>query len=113
MPGFDFPDTAQGALDAIEGYFDRGWTDGLPVVPPTRGAVDAMLATVDRPAGEELGEVPPRLGVATVEAVAVNAVMAGCKPAYFPVVVAAVEAVLEPAFNLNGVQATTNAVAPS
>ena len=71
-----------------------------------------MLATVDRPAGEELGEVPPRLGVATIEAVAVNAVMAGCKPAYFPVVVAAVEAVLEPAFNLNGVQATTNAVAP-
>ena len=112
MPGFDFPDSAQGALDAIEGYFERGWTDGLPVVPPTRGAVEAMLATVDRPADEDLGEVPPRLGVATVEAVAVNAVMAGCKPAYFPVVLAAVEAVLEPAFNLNGVQATTNAVAP-
>ncbi len=110
--GLEFPNTAQGTLDAIETYFNRGLTDGLPVVPPTKPAVEAMLATVDRAANEELGEVPPRLGLATIESIAINAVMAGCKPAYFPVVIAAVEAILEPEFNLNGVQATTNSVAP-
>ena len=105
-------DSTEGALDAIEAYFERGWTDGLPVVPPVRSRVDRMLEAVDRPPSDELGEVPPRMGVATVEAVAINAVMAGCRPDYFPVVLAAVEAALEPAFNLNGVQATTNPCAP-
>ncbi len=110
--GIKAPDSAQGVLEAIEGYFNNGWTDGLPVVPATKGAVDAMLAAAGRNPTEELGEVAPRMGIATVESVAVNAVLAGCKPEYFPVVLAAVEAILEPTFNLNGVQATTNPCAP-
>ena len=71
-----------------------------------------MLAVVDRDPDEELGEVPPRMGVATVRQVAINSVLAGCKPVYFPVVLAATEAVLEKSFNLNGVQATTSPCAP-
>jgi hypothetical protein len=109
---FGAPDTFAGALESIEEYFERDWTDGLPVVPVTEDAVQRMLAAVDRDPEDEIGEVPPRMGVATVRQVAVNAVLAGCKPAYFPVVVAATEAVLETSFNLNGVQATTSPCAP-
>lgn len=90
----------------------HGWTDGLPVVPPTPVRVDAMLAGCDRASDEELGTMPPRQGVATVEVLAVNAVMAGCRPEFFPVVLAAVEAMLDPAFNLFAVQATTHPCAP-
>jgi hypothetical protein len=93
--------------------YDAGWTDGLPVVPPTPERVEAMLAAVDRDPADVLGIMPPGQGVATVHSVAVNAVMAGCFPEHFPVVVAAVRAVLEPRFNLNGVQATTNPVTPA
>jgi hypothetical protein len=93
--------------------YDAGWTDGLPVVAPTGGRVEAMLAAVERDPLEVLGIMPPGQGLATVHAVAVNAVMAGCFPEHFPVVVAAVRAVLEPPFNLNGVQATTNPVTPA
>jgi hypothetical protein len=110
--GFEAPDTFDGALDSIEEYFERGWTDGLPVVPVTEERLERMLAAVDRDPAEELGEVAPRMGVATVQQVAVNAVLAGCKPAYFPVVLAATEAILEKSFNLNGVQATTSPCAP-
>lgn len=103
------------SVDA-DGYDDefeaRGWSDGLPVVPPTRAQVDAMLAYADRTPETELGVMPPRQGVATVEILAVNAVMAGCRPAYFPIVLAAVEALLDPAFNLFAVQATTHPCAP-
>jgi hypothetical protein len=105
-------DSFQGALDAIETYFERNWTDGLPIVPPVPELIRRMLNAVDRKPHEVLGAVAPRMGEATVEAVAINAVMAGCKPEYFPVVLAAVEAVLEPSFNLGGVQATTNPLAP-
>lgn len=96
----------------IEQCFGEGWTDGLPVVPPTAAAIAAMLEHSPYDAGHELGSVPPRNGVATIEVVAANAVMAGCQPRYFPLVVAAVEAVLDPQFNLNGVQATTHNCAP-
>jgi len=90
----------------------RGWTDGLPIVPPTLGRVAAMCATTMRAPSDALGEVEPLRGVATVEKVAANAVMAGCHSAHFPVVLAAVEAALDPAFNMRGVQTTDENVAP-
>ena len=90
----------------------EGWGDGLPLVPPTPERVEAMLAWTDREPGESLGKLPPRLGEATVEKVAINAVMAGCRPEYLPLVLAAVEAVAEPAFNLFGIQTTTSSATP-
>lgn len=93
-------------------FYERGWTDGLPVVPPTEAAVAAMLAECGRDRDEVVGVLAPRQGEATVEKVAINAVMAGCLPEYLPVVLAAVEAVADPDFNLDGVQATTHPVAP-
>ncbi len=96
---------AAGAHDELEDMFDREWSDGLPVIPPTRERVAAMLG--GRDPAESLGEVPPALGEATLERVASCAVLAGCRPEYFPVVVAAAQAALEPAFNLNGQAVTT------
>src|SRR5438309_438708 len=91
-------------------FCEREWCDGLPIVPPTEERVRAMLG--QSPPDRSLGAMPPLWRQATLEKLAVNAVMAGCEPTYFPVVVAAVEAMLEPAFNLYGVQATTHPVAP-
>jgi hypothetical protein len=91
----------------------EGWGDGLPLVEPTPERVDAMVAGGGRDPLDVLGIMPPAQGVATVHALAVNAVMAGCRPAHFPVVLAAVRAVLEPEFNLKGVQATTSPVTPA
>jgi len=93
-------------------YRLRGWTDGLPIVPPTLGRLDEMIdeGALDRHA--VLGEMEPLRGVASVEKVAANAVMAGCQPEYFPVVLAAVQAILDPEFNLRGVQTTDENVAP-
>jgi peroxiredoxin len=93
------------AEDEMEAMFTRGWSDGLPVVPPTRGRVDAMLG--GREGDRSLGPVPPAMGEATLERIAACSVLAGCRPAYFPVVLAAVEAALEPRFNLNGQAVTT------
>src|SRR5947209_8257378 len=98
--------------DAIEELYARGVTDGLPVVPPTRGRVERTIAASGRGPDELVALVPPNGGRATVEKVAVNAVMAGCRPEYLPVVLAAVEAVCDEAFDLHGVSATTNAPAP-
>src|SRR5262245_55027329 len=109
---FQVPDTSGALLEWMERAFDERWTDGLPVVPPVAEKVEAMLAAVDRNPTEMLGAVPPRGGMATVETVAIQAVMGGCKPEYFPIVLAALEAMLEPAFNLNGIQSTTNSVIP-
>lgn len=100
------------ALSAIEYCFDQGWTDGLPVVPPTEAAVRAAIAASGRPADQVIATIPPREGAATVEKTAINAVLAGCRPEYVPVLVAAVQAMADPAFNLNGVQACTDAAAP-
>jgi hypothetical protein len=92
-------------FDELEEMFDRGWTDGLPVVPPTVERVRAMLHGHD---GDELlGEMAPALAQVTLERVAACAVLAGCRPEYFPVVVAAVQAVLEPSFNVGGQAVTT------
>ncbi len=93
--------------DDIEYCFERGWSDGLPVVPPTAERVYLMLQATARAADEELGRMPPLLTACTVEKVAINAVMAGCKPEYLPAVLAAVEAVLDPVFCLHGLLATT------
>ena len=93
-------------------YQERGWTDGLPIVPPTEAAVRACLKQTDRDPREIVGVLPPRQGEATVERIAANAVMAGCLPKYFPVVLAAIEALADPLFNLDSVQATTHPVAP-
>jgi hypothetical protein len=93
-------------------FVNRGWSDGLPVLPPTQPAIDAMIARSGLEKNEVLGVIPPVNGIATVERVAANAVMAGCLPDYFPLVVAAVRCALQPGFNLDGVQTTTGNVAP-
>ena len=93
---------------AVEMFFERGWTDGLPIVLPTRKLVDAMIAASGRDRAESLGPIPPKGGEATIEKLAVNAVMGGCRPEHFPIVLAAFEAMMEPEHNLNGVQQTTH-----
>ena len=98
--------------DAVEACYDRGWSDGLPVVPPTELRVLRMLRGTERSPAEVLGAVPPALAACTIEKAAVNAVMAGCRPEYFPVVLAAIEAALDPAFALHGVLATTDFASP-
>src|SRR5919108_722802 len=104
--------TDAATTDPIEALFDKGVTDGLPVVPPTRAHVDRAIEASGRAGDELVALVPPNYGRATVEKIAVNAVMAGCRPEYLPVVLAAVEAVCDDAFDLHGVSATTNAPAP-
>ena len=99
-------------MDEFEEWFDKGVTDGLPVVPPTRARVEAMLAATHRARDELLGEMPPNYGRVTVEKAAVNAVMAGCRPEYLPVLLAAVECACDPAFNLHGVATSTHFSAP-
>jgi len=92
----------------VEAAFERGWSDGLPVIPPTVDRVQQFVDYIGRKPEESLGDVPPKYGEATIEKLAIQCVMAGCKPEYFPVVIAALEAMMEPAFNLNGVQTTTH-----
>src|SRR3954468_323259 len=84
---------------AVEICFDNRWSDGLPVVPPTRGAIERILHHLQRDPQEVIGIVPPRNGVATIEKIAINCVMAGCKAEYVPIVIAALEAMLEERFN--------------
>ena len=95
-----------------ERFCDQQWTDGLPIVPPTEERFARMLAYSDLDPSCSLGPMPPRWGQATIAKLAVNAVMAGCKPEYFPVVVTAVRAILDQRFNLYGVQGTTNPASP-
>jgi hypothetical protein len=98
------------SVDAIEECYRRGWTDGLPVVPATEDKVEAMLAAAGVAPGDVLGEVPVRRRVLTAERAAANAVMAGCLPEYFPVVLAAMEAFFEHDPNiLHEISAATNA----
>lgn len=93
--------------DDIEACFDRGWSDGLPVVPPTELRVIRMLAGTSRDSAEVIGDVPPDYAPCTIEKIAINAVMAGCKPEYLPVVITAVEAALQDEFCMHGLLATT------
>jgi hypothetical protein len=94
--------------ELVERFFDEGWSDGLPVVIPTPRLVDAMLAGIDADRETVIGAIPPGGGVATLERVAVNAVMAGCRPEHLPLVVASLRAMLHPDHNLNGVSCTTH-----
>ncbi|MFC1534448.1 hypothetical protein ACFL7M_13905, partial [Thermodesulfobacteriota bacterium] len=93
-------------------YYERGWNDGLPIIPPTEERVSRMLEATKRNADEILGIFPPRGNEAMVGHIAINAVMAGCLPEHMPVLITVVEAVLEEQFNLNWIQATTHPVAP-
>lgn len=93
--------------DEMEVAFDRGWSDGLPVVPPTEERVLRMLEGTTRAPDDVVAVVPPDLVEVTVEQVAVNAVLAGCKPEYLPVVLTAVEAACTDEFNIHGLLATT------
>jgi hypothetical protein len=101
-----------GEEDAFETLYARGVTDGLPVIAPTAARVRAAVEASGRPGDELIALVAPQHGRATVEKIAVNAVMAGCRPEYLPAVIAAVEAICDPAFALEGVSGTTDAVAP-
>lgn len=105
-------DRVAGGEDLVEWYFERGWTDGLPVVPPTPEKVEATVQALGGEGGYVEARVPPRWGSLTREVLAVNMVMAGCKPEYAPVVRAATLALCDPHFNLNGIQATTHVAAP-
>ncbi|MBN2062057.1 MAG: hypothetical protein JW882_16730 [Deltaproteobacteria bacterium] len=93
-------------------FYERGWTDGLPVIPPTEERVARMLEGTRMNADEVLGIFPPAGNEATVGHIAINAVMAGCLPEYMPVLIAAVQAMLEPELGLHNLQATTHPVAP-
>lgn len=95
------------AEEAIEYFFTQGWTDGLPIVPPTPSKVRAMLAEMNLEGTEIVGEIPERKCRITSEQVAIHAVMAGCLPAYLPVVLAAVRAVTKPEFGVHGPTAST------
>ena len=93
-------------------YAERGWGDGLPLLAPTPERVEAMLAACGGDPEEAVAVLPPRSGVATRRVIAVNAVLAGCRPEHLPVLVAAVRALARPEVNLRGVNATTHPVAP-
>lgn len=99
-------------FDDYESFFESAerhrWTDGLPLVPPTIDRVEAMVAASGFPSEHSLGALLPSGAPATIEKVAVNAVMAGCRPTYMPIVTTAVEAVMDPGFDLGSVQATTH-----
>ncbi|MFH1484439.1 MAG: hypothetical protein ABIH46_00065 [Chloroflexota bacterium] len=102
---------ADDSLDTINHMAcQQGWGDGLPVVPPTIERVVRMMATVDLAPEDIVAEIFPKRGIATVEKLAANAVMAGCMPSYFPVVIAAAEAMAAPEFNLFRINCTTNSV---
>lgn len=111
---------APGALiecdDDPEAVFDllcaKGWSDGLPVIPPTPERVERMLAYCDRDLDRPVVRIPPRFGAATPIRIAANAVMAGCKPEYFPLVLLALEALADDQYNLYGTQATTHPCTP-
>lgn len=98
--------------DLVEWYYAQGFTDGLPVVPPTPEKVEAVVGTLGGQGDLVECRVPPRWGSLTREILAVNMVMAGCRPEYAPVVRAAMRALCDPRFNLNGVQATTHVACP-
>jgi hypothetical protein len=98
--------------DEVEALYERGWTDGLPVVPPTPGRVLRMLDGTTRAPDEVVGLVAPSQAECTVEQVAINAVLAGCKPEYMPVVLAILEAACTKEYNLHGVLCTTYFAAP-
>jgi len=105
---FKFRGTAEGVSRL---FFDKGWSMGLPIIPPTTDRVAAMLKGTTRKPNEVIGLVPPKMGVLTVEMAAVHAVMADCKPEYMPVLITAMEALLDPDANWRGADTTTGTTA--
>ncbi|MCD0501599.1 hypothetical protein [Bordetella petrii] len=99
-------------IDLVEYYYEKGFSDGLPVVPPTQEKIDAVIQVLGGDPDFVECKVAPRWGELTREVLAINMVMAGCKPEYAPVVRAAMLALTDAAFNLNGVQATTHVASP-
>jgi len=103
----------KGSLEEANRFFyKRGWTDGLPVIPPTEEAVEEMLTGTELPAGHIVGKIIPRLGKATVEKIAINAVMAGALPTYMPVLIAGVQALMDPRAQFDMAGASTGSFAP-
>ena len=100
------------AVDEFEFFLDKEWSDGFPVVTPTEARVERMLGGTRRDPGEIFGHVPPALEPASVRAVAIHALMAGCRPEYLPVVLGGLELILREEFNMGGVQCTMHGVAP-
>ncbi|MEL7541362.1 MAG: TlpA family protein disulfide reductase [Pseudomonadota bacterium] len=100
------------ADDVAEFMFDQGFSDGLPLVPPTPERVLRMLSGTARAPQDVVAQMPPNMGDATIEKIAINAVMAGCKPDYLPVIIAAIEAICTDEFNVHGVMATTMGASP-
>lgn len=98
---------AADARDLIEFYYEKGWTDGLPVAPPTEESVGAMLAAGGYTGSEVLGEIPDRHATVTADKVAINAVLAGCLPEYMPVVAAAVKGICDPNYCYHGAATST------
>ena len=107
---------AEDAVDLIraayEHAYEQGWTDGWPIIPATDKEVDEFVRASGRAAEELIGILPPRKGRLTVEVVAVNAIMAGCRAEYMPVIIAAVEGLLDPSYPLEFMQVTTNPMTP-
>ena len=93
-------------------YYEKGWTDGLPILPPTAEKIWEMLDYVGLEPHAVLGRVPERSREVTAEKLAINAVMAGCLPEYMPVLLAVVEAMTDPAFGIHGLAATTGGASP-
>ena len=99
-------------VDEFEFFLEKEWSDGFPVVTPTEERIARMLTGTARDHADVIGSLPPAMEVATVRSVAVHALMAGCRPEYLPVVIAATELMLRDEFNVNGVQGTMHGVAP-
>ncbi len=104
--------TAELLTKAYEYAYDQGWTDGLPIIPATAEAVEQFVMASGRAATDVIGVLPPRQGRATVEVIAVNAIMAGCRPEHMPVIIAALEGLTDKTFPLEFIQVTTNPMTP-
>jgi hypothetical protein len=105
----ELPDSPE---QIFQEFLDRGWTDGLPIIPPTEEAVTRAVDYVGRDPQTVIANLPPKWGAATIEKIAINAVMAGCLPEYMPVIIAAVEAMAEKPANLTWFQVTTHPSTP-
>ena len=106
-------EVAGSIVDINQHFYQQGWTDGLPIIPPTEDLVLDMLEACPVDAQHSLGRMPPANGTVTAEKVAINAVMAGCIPDYMPVILAAVRAVLQSQFNVASITTTTGGAAPA
>ena len=98
--------------DEFEFFFEKEWSDGLPIIPPTEEKVSLLLSSIENSPDEIIGEFPPAYTSVSFYSVAVHAAMAGCKPEYMSLLLTSVRAILMEKFNLNGLQATLSPAAP-